>query len=245
MIKRSDILKAMVLLSAFGLLAGCGSSSSSSTPTAPVTTTSTPATVTAGTTSGTVVTTAKVEAASAPGAPVALTIPAGATITPSGGTLGAGPMTVNVNTFDFSKGALKVSPTQVLTNAGGYVDLGVTGTTGFTVGGTGADIKIPVSPSTYCPSATGVPVTVTLFHSDGTSDKKTGSCANNVVTVTGVTKFSAACAPGYEATTISGECTTTSISQYACFNPIFTPSSYSATNVPIFVPCLTTGSTGG
>ena len=162
---------------------GCGSDSS---PAAKTATTSTPATVTAGA-GGTVVTAAAVTAPTAGGVS-AITIPGGTVITPSfGGTLAAGPITINVTTPTTSGSVTGMNaPTgKILVSALGAVDISITGITGFTVPAPGLTVNIPVS---SCPSATGVPVLVVRH--DGSSSTTTGTCSSNLVTVTGMTQFS-------------------------------------------------------
>jgi hypothetical protein len=118
-----------------------------------------------------------------------VTIPAATVITPDfGGTLAAGPITLNVTApaTTGTTAGMKAPAGKVLAAALGAVDISIAGINGFTVPAPGLTVNVPV---TSCPSAS-VPVTVVRY--DGTSTNTTGTCdsTTKIVTVTGITKFS-------------------------------------------------------
>jgi hypothetical protein len=182
---RKAVLAALVTV-ALGMLAGCGSGSSS-TP-QPVTKEVTAAVVAAppGSPTDSVQTAAAVYAVAPNGA--GTTIPAGTVISPSfDGKLAAGNVTLNIVTPPSGSTIIGMkSPTgRILAAAAGAVDISIAGINGFTVPAPGLTVTVPVS---ACPSATGVAVTVVRY--DGSSSNFTGTCSNNLVTVSGITQFS-------------------------------------------------------
>jgi hypothetical protein len=183
-----NILVVVLATVALGMTAGCGSDHNDTyiPPTATKSTSATVAAAPAGSPAGSVATTTAVTAPAFNGT-TAVTIPAGTVITPSfGGTLAAGPITVNVTNATIGTTAGMKAPTgKILASALGAVDISIAGINGFTVPAPGLTVNISV---TSCPSATGVPVTVVRY--DGSSSNTTGTCSSNLVTVTGITQFS-------------------------------------------------------
>lgn len=179
---RKMLLAALVTV-AFGIMAGCGSDSSSSATVTKATT----ATVVAappGSPAGSVATAAAVTATTSTGVAVT-TIPANTVITPEGGSLAAGPITLNIQTpANGTTSGMKVPTGTVVVGAAGAVDISIAGVNGFTVPAPGLTVNIPV---TDC-AAGAEQVTVVRY--DGSSYTATGTCSNNIVTVAGITKFS-------------------------------------------------------
>ena len=179
------ILVVVLATVALGMLAGCGSGDNNYIPTVAKSTPVTVVAAPAGSPAGSVaIGTTAVTVQSASGATIA-TIPASTVITPTGGTLSTtAPVALKVvtpSTVGDIAGMNK--PTGAIVAAAlGAVDISIEGTTGFTAS-TGLTVNIPV---TSCPTAS---VPVTVVKSNGTTYSLTGTCAANVVTVTGVTNF--------------------------------------------------------
>jgi len=189
---RKMLLAALVTV-AFGIMAGCGSDSSS-----PATVTkATTATVVAappGSPAGSVATAAAVTATTSTGVAVT-TIPANTVITPEGGSLAAGPITLNIQTpASGTISGMKAPSGKIAVGAAGAVDISIAGVNGFTVPAPGLTVNIPV---TDC-AAGAEQVTVVRY--DGSSYTATGTCSNNLVTVSGITKFSSMYSRGQWAT---------------------------------------------
>lgn len=187
---RKKILAALLVTLACGMITGCGDSSSSTPATADKTTA---VTVVAEGTSGAVKTTAPVNnvlgvtASGATFTAVPLII-AGTVITPELGStsIPAGEIKLLIQTpTNGTTSGMKVPSGKVLAAAAGAVDISIPGVNGFSVPAPGLTVNIPV---TACPSATNVPITVVRF--DKSSYTATGTCTNNLTTVTGLTKFS-------------------------------------------------------
>jgi hypothetical protein len=79
---------------------------------------------------------------------------------------------------------MKAPSGKIAVGAAGAVDISIAGVNGFTVPAPGLTVNIPV---TDC-AAGAEQVTVVRY--DGSSYTATGTCSNNLVTVSGITKFS-------------------------------------------------------
>lgn len=183
-----NMLFGFILAVSAGLLSACGGGGGGSS--SDTVSQSTAVTVTSGG-SGTVITTTATSAKTANNA-VAVTIPASTVITPTGGTLAAG--TLNINVATPANGTTSGVPpysssgtTFTLTDSSGAVDISIAGVTGFSLN-SGATVVIP-APGVAPGNPAAVPVKA--IKADGSTTNYTGTydATAKTVAVTNVTNF--------------------------------------------------------